>query len=62
MFKVVGCEKVFVDYVSGLVVVWFGLIKVKDFLWEGDIFVVWCLDWLGCLFKDLIVWVSWFDE
>lgn len=60
--KAAGCEKVFVDHVSGSAAARPGLTKAKELLREGDTLVVWRLDRLGRSLKDLIAWVSWLDE
>ncbi len=45
--KKAGCEKVFVDQVSGTVAKRPGLEKAKELLRNGDTLVVWRLDRLG---------------
>lgn len=60
--RAAGCEKVFVDHVSGSVAARPGLSKAKEMLRAGDTLVVWRLDRLGRSLKDLISWVSWLDE
>lgn len=53
--KRAGCEKVFVDRVSGTVAERLGLAKVKELLRKGDTLIVWRLDRLGRSLKDLRV-------
>ena len=60
--KKAGCEKVFVDTISGSVAARPGLDKVKEQLHAGDMLVVWRLDRLGRSLKDLIAWVGYLDE
>lgn len=45
----VGCECVFEDMVFGVKVDRFGLVVVLVYLCDGDVLVVWWLDWFGCL-------------
>ena len=56
-----GCEKVFVDTISGTVPQRPGLAKVKELLRKGDTLVVWRLDRLGRSLKDLIDWINYLD-
>ena len=53
-----GCEKVYVDTVSGSKAERVELSKAKEHLRKGDVLVVWRLDRLGCSLKDLIVWMN----
>ncbi|KFI09149.1 transposon Tn552 DNA-invertase BinR [Vibrio sp. B183] len=57
-----GCEKIFIDTVSGSVAARPKLNKAKEMLRSGDTFVVWRLDRLGRSLKDLIEWSKWLDE
>ena len=57
-----GCEKVFVDTVSGTVKERPGLTAAKLFLRKGDTLVIWRLDRLGRSLRDLIDWVNYLDE
>jgi DNA invertase Pin-like site-specific DNA recombinase len=59
--KKAGCEKVFVDQVSGTVVARPGLEKIKELLRSGDTLVVWRLDRLGRSLPDLIGWVTYLE-
>lgn len=52
-----GCEKIFVDEISGTLSERPGLTKTLDALRKGDTLVVWRLDRLGRSLKDLIGWV-----
>jgi DNA invertase Pin-like site-specific DNA recombinase len=52
-----GCEKIFVDEVSGTLSERPGLTKALEILRRGDTLVVWRLDRLGRSLKDLIGWV-----
>ncbi|MFN0014889.1 MAG: recombinase family protein, partial [Saprospiraceae bacterium] len=54
--KQAGCEKVFVDKVSGTLRERPGLDKIRELLRKGDTLVVWRLDRLGRSLKDLIEW------
>ncbi len=56
-----GCEKVFVDTVSGTVSQRPNLEKIKELLRKGDTLVVWRLDRLGRSLKDLIDWINYLD-
>ena len=53
-----GCEKIFVDTVSGTVSQRPSLSKLKEMLRKGDTLVVWRLDRLGRSLKDLIDWIN----
>ena len=53
-----GCEKIFSDKMSGAKANRPGLKKAFDFAREGDTLVVWRLDRLGRLLKDLIALVE----
>lgn len=57
-----GCEKIFVDKVSGTVKDRPGLQEAKAFLRKGDTLVIWRLDRLGRSLRDLIDWVNHLDE
>lgn len=55
--KAAGCEKLYVDTVSGGKAERVELAKVKEQLRRGDTLVVWRLDRLGRSLKDLIGWM-----
>ncbi len=57
-----GCERVFVDKVSGSVAVRPGLEKAKVIFRKGDTLVVWRLDRLGRSLKDLMEWMTYLEE
>lgn len=57
-----GCEKIFVDEVSGTVAKREGLEKAKEILREGDVLIVWRLDRLGRSIRDLIDWVTQLED
>ena len=57
-----GCEKIFVDEVSGTVAKREGLEKAKEILRENDVLIVWRLDRLGRSIRDLIDWVTNLEE
>ena len=52
--KAAGCEKIFVDQVSGAASARPGIDEAMAFLRSGDTLVVWRLDRLGRSLKDLI--------
>ena len=56
--RAAGCEKIFLDEVSGTVASRPGLDKLKEQLRSGDTLVVWRLDRLGRSIRDLIDWVT----
>src|SRR5665647_2832602 len=56
--RAAGCEKIFLDEVSGTVASRPGLDKLKEQLRPGDTLVVWRLDRLGRSIRDLIDWVT----
>jgi DNA invertase Pin-like site-specific DNA recombinase len=60
--KQAGCEKIFMDKVSGTVSERPGLEKAKELLRKGDTLVVWRLDRLGRSLKDLIEWAIYLDK
>ena len=57
-----GCEKIFVDEVSGAKAARPGLEQAMEMLREGDSLVVWRLDRLGRSLRHLIELVGQFDE
>jgi len=57
-----GCEKVFVDSMSGSIAARPGLEQVKEQLRANDTLVVWRLDRLGRSLRDLIAWVGYLEE
>ncbi|MEM6805098.1 MAG: recombinase family protein [Bacteroidota bacterium] len=60
--KAAGCDEIIIDKVSGTVLERPGLGKIKMILRSGDSLIVWRLDRLGRSLKDLIEWVSYFEE
>lgn len=60
--RAAGCEKIFIDKVSGSVAARPSLNKAKEVLRLGDTLVVWRLDRLGRSLKDLIEWSRWLEE
>jgi DNA invertase Pin-like site-specific DNA recombinase len=56
--RAAGCEKIFLDEVSGTVASRPGLDKLKEQLRSGDTLVVWRLDRLGRSIRDLIDWIT----
>ncbi len=57
-----GCEKVFLDQVSGVASERPGMEKAFEYLREGDTLVVWRLDRLGRSLKHLIEMIAHLDE
>ncbi len=57
-----GCEKIFVDEVSGAKTARPGLEQAMDSLREGDILVVWRLDRLGWSLRNLLELVEQLKE
>jgi DNA invertase Pin-like site-specific DNA recombinase len=57
-----GCEKIFVDEISGTVAKREGLEKAKEMLRKGDVLIVWRLDRLGRSIRDLIDWVNLLED
>lgn len=57
-----GCERIFMDQVSGSIAMRPGLEKTMDFIREGDTLVVWRLDRLGRSLKHLIELVTQLDQ
>ena len=51
---VLGCQKIFIDKISGTTAQRPELDKLKEQLGEGDTLVVWRLDRLGRSLKDLL--------
>jgi len=60
--KQAGCDKIFVDEVSGATAARPGLEQAMEILREGDVLAVWRLDRLGRSLKHLIELVGEFDE
>jgi DNA invertase Pin-like site-specific DNA recombinase len=58
----VGCEKIFIDKVSGVTNDREALSKIKEIIRAKDTFVVWRLDRLGRSLKDLINWMNYFED
>lgn len=52
--KNAGCDKIFVDEISGSIALRKGLLLALEVLREGDILIVWRLDRLGRSLKHLI--------
>ena len=57
-----GCEKIFVDEVSGAAASRPGLQQAMDALREGDVLVVWRLDRLGRSLRNLLELVAQLEE
>ena len=57
-----GCEKIFIDKISGTIADRPALSKVKEILRSGDTLVVWRLDRLGRSLKDLIEWMNYLEK
>ncbi len=57
-----GCEKIFLDELSGATAARPGLQQAMDALREGDVLVVWRLDRLGRSLRNLIDLVGQLDE
>ncbi|MBA3601926.1 MAG: recombinase family protein [Acidobacteria bacterium] len=57
-----GCEKIYVDEISGTVAKREGLEKAKEILRKGDVLIVWRLDRLGRSIRDLIDWINLLEE
>ena len=60
--KQAGCDKIFVDEVSGVQAARPGLEKAMEILREGDVLAVWRLDRLGRSLKHLIELISHLEE
>jgi DNA invertase Pin-like site-specific DNA recombinase len=60
--KRAGCEKLFVDKVSGLAANRPGIDEALNYLREGDVLVVWRLDRLGRSLKNLIGLIGRLEE
>jgi len=60
--KKAGCERIYLDKISGARVERPGLQQVKEILRAGDTLVVWRLDRLGRSLKDLIDWASYLEQ
>ncbi len=60
--KQAGCERLYLDKLSGALSQRPGLEQAKEVLREGDTLVVWRLDRLGRSLKDLVGWVSYLEE
>ena len=60
--KSAGCEKIFVDEISGKAIARSGLENALEALREGDALVVWRLDRLGRSLRDLIELVREFEQ
>jgi DNA invertase Pin-like site-specific DNA recombinase len=57
-----GCERIYIDKISGTVADRPQLMKVKEILRRGDTLTVWRLDRLGRSLKDLIEWMNYLDQ
>jgi DNA invertase Pin-like site-specific DNA recombinase len=60
--KIAGCQKIFIDKISGVKSDRPELNKLKEQLREGDTLVVWRLDRLGRSLKDLIDWMNYLEK
>ncbi len=60
--KQAGCEKIFVDEISGAKAARPGVDQAREILREGDVLAVWRLDRLGRSLKHLIELVGEFEE
>ena len=60
--KLAGCEKIFVDELSGATAVRPGLQQAIETLREGDVLVVWRLDRLGRSLRNLIELVGQLED
>ena len=59
--KLAGCQKMFIDKISGTTAQRPELDKLKEQLREGDTLIVWRLDRLGRSLKDLIDWMNYLE-
>lgn len=59
---IAGCEKIFMDKISGAASERPEMNKMKEQFRKGDTLVVWRLDRLGRSLKDLIEWVAYLDS
>ena len=57
-----GCEKIFLDTISGAKAKRPDLDKLKEQVREGDTFIVWRLDRPGRSLRDLIDWMTWLED
>ncbi|MDH5728790.1 MAG: recombinase family protein [Gammaproteobacteria bacterium] len=57
-----GCEKIFSDTITGTSKSRPGLDDARSHLRAGDTLIVWRLDRLGRSLKDLIEWITWFED
>jgi DNA invertase Pin-like site-specific DNA recombinase len=60
--KIAGCQKIFIDKISGVKSDRPELNKLKEQLREGDTLVVWRLDRLGRSLRDLIDWMNYLEK
>ena len=60
--KTAGCQKIFIDKISGVKSDRPELNKLKEQLREGDTLVVWRLDRLGRSLRDLIDWMNYLEK
>ena len=60
--KMAGCQKIFIDKISGVKSDRPELNKLKEQLREGDTLVVWRLDRLGRSLRDLIDWMNYLEK
>lgn len=56
-----GCERIYIDKVSGALTERPGLKQLKEVLRKGDTLVVWRLDRLGRSLKNLIEWAIYLE-
>lgn len=57
-----GCERIYMDKISGTVADRPNLNQMREILRPGDVLIVWKLDRLGRSLKDLIGWVAYLDQ
>ena len=60
--KIAGCQKIFIDKISGVKSERPELNKLKEQLREGDTLAVWRLDRLGRSLRDLINWMNYLEK
>ena len=60
--KIAGCQKIFIDKISGVKSDRPELNKLKEQLRERDTLVVWRLDRLGRSLRDLIDWMNYLEK
>ena len=60
--KIAGCQKIFIDKISGVKSDCPELNKLKEQLRAGETLVVWRLDRLGRSLRDLIDWMNYLEK